>query len=76
MLIASEEKFLMQTETVLKAYWITLISARIILRKQDTAFEYSIIKLSRIEAENADVMVGWVGVGGVGLTDSFVSFED
>ena len=38
------------------------------LRKQVTVFEYSIIKLSRIEAENADVMVeeGVAGGGGGG----------
>ena len=52
------------------------------LRKQVTVVEYSIIKLSRIEAENADVMVeegvaggggGGGGVQGVGPTDSFVN---
>ena len=41
------------------------------LKKQVTVFEYSIIKLPRIEAENADVMVEVMveeggGGGGVG----------
>ena len=51
------------------------------LRKQVTIFENSIIKLARIESENADVLVREkeiVGVGvveGVGPTRNYVNID-
>ena len=69
-------------ETGLKAYWVTLTSARIITSAKAShsfrKFDHSIIKLARIESENADVLVAGKergeGEGAVG-TDSYVNVD-
>ena len=57
-------------ETGLKAFWVTLISARIITSAKAShsfrKFDHSIIKLARIESENADVLVAGKERGGGG----------